>query len=448
MDERPRNDIPPGGYEAAPGAIEGESEFPPSDVESAPPIGSAAPPPARGAAPSPPQWTPPPAPPQQRPPYPQPYPPQYGAPPQQQPPPYQYPPQSYAMPVYGQPQRPPMPPGFPPQPPRRSSAIPIIIGLAVLFFVVVIGVVVLVGSLAGSTKSRSSGMGILGGGRIAVLHIEGILGEGAEYGANTKTLVDQVNSWAENDSIKALVLRINSPGGAVSATQDLAAAIEHFKIAQKGKPRPVIASMGDLAASGGYYSAVSADEIFANSGTLTGSVGVIMNFYNYEGLQEKVGVYPKNVKSGKFKDIGSGSRPMTDEEKALLDEMIGDVFNQFFDAVVVGRTAAVTALLEAQTNSTTITEADIRAHLIQYCDGRVFSGRQALEYGFIDTLGTLDDAIAAAAQKTNLGDNPSTVEAPIKPVGLFGAIGAASNHFNGIVNDASMGAKLEFRYSN
>lgn len=362
------------------------------------------------------------------------------------PPGYQ-PPSQWSPPQQPYPNQPgpygPPPPGYPggarnmQRPQGRNRALPLIIGLVVLVVVVGIGAIGLLGSAFSSGSSTAAAGGSpfsMFGNRIGVLEIEGVLGEGVGYGANTEELVDQVKAWTENDSIKAMVLRINSPGGAVSATQDLVHAINEFR----GTGRPVYASMGDVAASGGYYAATAADEVYANEGTLTGSIGVIMSFYNYEGLLEKIGVYSQAVKSGEFKDMGSGTRQMTEAEQALLDGMVQDVYQQFLDEVVAARAEKVKQLHGLR-------EVDeVREHIAQYADGRIFSGRQAYDYGMVDELGTLEETIEAAANKVGLS-NYSVVHAPVRPKGLFGAIGALSNKAQAIATEQAGTVKLEYR---
>ncbi|MBI5154158.1 signal peptide peptidase SppA [Candidatus Poribacteria bacterium] len=333
------------------------------------------------------------------------------------------PPPAYSgVPYHPQAGPPPMP-GYGPRPPfntpgpptMKRSPLPLIIGLAVLGIMGIGAVLALIGGIG---AAGSSGVSLPFGKKIAVLEVEGVLGEGPTYGADTAWLREQVQKWAEDDSIKGMVVRINSPGGAVSATQDLYQAIEDFRAAGK----PVIASMGDIAASGGFYVAMAADEVYANSGTLTGSVGVIMSFLGYQDLQDKVGLESRVVKSGKYKDIGSGSREMTPEEKALLDEMIRDVFEQFYAVVHDSRYDGARDALARQKNtpSPELTDEDVDTYLRSYCDGRIFSGRQALEYGMVDTLGTLDEAIDAMRKRTGVSDSTGLVHVPVRQRGLFG----------------------------
>lgn len=345
----------------------------------------------------------------------------------------------YPQPGYG---------GYPPPPPKgRNRMLPVIAGLVLLVVVLVgAGGMLLLGSLGSGSGTKATGAGFgFGsfGSKVAVLEIEDVIAEGDGTLANTKVLVNQIDAWRKNSSIKALVLRINSPGGAVSATQDLYSAINRYK-AETGNP--VIASLGDVAASGGYYAAVAADEIWANEGSLTGSIGVIMSFMDYQGLQDKVGIHSRTVKSGEFKDMGSGSRAMTEREKELLGNMITDVYEQFFEAVYEGRKGAVRGLLSADNQtSSTLKESDIRDHLRAYADGRIFSGRQARSMGMIDEIGTLDDAVQHAAKLAKIKGEPSIVRGPARPTGLFGGMGAMMNRFSSITPVGKPGVTVEYR---
>ncbi|MCC6545550.1 signal peptide peptidase SppA [Candidatus Sumerlaeota bacterium] len=396
--------------------------------------------PAPPPPPAPPRAAAPPPPPQGWPPPPQGYipPPQF--PPYQAPPPY-----GYGM----APQQLP-PPGFPPPPRRRNRVLPVIIGVSILACVLIVGIVGIISTLSiGSTGTGTKTTGGLGlfGGKIGVLYVEGVLGEGPEYGANTRVLVDQVRAWQRNNKIKAMVIRVNSPGGAVSATQDLYAAINEFRAGNdKDMARPVYVSMGDVAASGGYYTSLAADEVYANEGTITGSIGVIMSFYDYQGLQSKVGLRSRNVKSGEFKDIGSGSRAMTPAEKEILSSMISDVYEQFLDAVVEGRGNRIRNIL-VPTAPATVEDEVVRAKLRSYADGRVFSGRQAVEYGMVDGIMTLDEVIAHAASKAGLNpEEPVVVRAPVRSQGLFGSLNNIATKMDKTDFGMKEGVKLEYRF--
>lgn len=304
----------------------------------------------------------------------------------------------------------------------------------------------LIGLIGTASMSSGTSSGGFLGDRVAVLEINGVLGEGPGFQADTRRLINQVRAWEKNPRIKAMVLRINSPGGAVSATQDLYHELQNFR----DSGRPIVASLGDIAASGGYYAALAADEIYANEGSLTGSIGVIMNFFNFEGLQETIGIHSRSIKSGKFKDIGSGSRAMTLEERELLGELIDDVYEQFLAAVVEGRRGAVQTLLADMLGKdfADVTAGEIEEHLRKYSDGRIFSGRQAKEYSMIDSVGTLQQAIDRARELAGLPENAGTTTGPPRPTGLFGGLGALSNSLNSLPAIDEIGTvRLEYRFA-
>ncbi len=198
--------------------------------------------------------------------------------------------------------------------------------------------------------------------QVGVVEVEGVI-------VDSKKIIEQLDDFHEDGSIKAIVLRINSPGGGVGPSQEI-----HDEVRRIDADKPVVVSMGSVAASGGYYIAAPARVIFANPGTITGSIGVIMEFTNVQELLEKIGLHSQVVKSGKHKDIGSPVRPMTEEDRALLQALIDDVHTQFVDSVAAGRQ------LEVQKVRT-------------FADGRIFTGRQARELGLVDELGGLEAAI-------------------------------------------------------
>ena len=246
---------------------------------------------------------------------------------------------------------------------------------------VVVGVVGLF-LLAGGSWGRGGGDGgSLFGPKVAIVELEGLIAE-------TDDLVRELRQYRENPSIKAVVIRINSPGGVVGPTQEVYDALRRLREAGK----PVVASLGAVAASGGYYIAVGADRIYANPGSLTGSIGVIMQLANIDALMKKVGVDYVVVKAGAFKDIGNIARPMTPEERRVLQTLLDDVHGQFIDAVAKGRKLP-------------------REQVVQFADGRVFSGTQALSLKMVDALGGLEDAVNAAAKLANL-PTPPAIERP------------------------------------
>jgi len=216
------------------------------------------------------------------------------------------------------------------------------------------------------------------GEKVAVVRIEGPI-------MDSKNTVDEIKSYVKDAAIKALVLRIDSPGGAVAPSQEIYDEVK--KAIQKKK---VVVSMGSVAASGGYYIAAPANRIIANPGTLTGSIGVIMEIPNIEGLMNKIGVKTQVIKSGRHKDIASVFRTMDREEKAILQGVLDDVHEQFIKAIADGRK---------------IPFEEVK----KIADGRIFTGKQALEARLVDELGTLEDAIAAAGKLAGIKGEPEVV---------------------------------------
>ncbi|MFH2204204.1 MAG: signal peptide peptidase SppA [Elusimicrobiota bacterium] len=191
-----------------------------------------------------------------------------------------------------------------------------------------------------------------------------------------------IEKLAKKKEVKAIVISINSPGGSVGAVQELYDTILRVK---KEHKKPVVAHLGDVAASGGYYLAITCDHIVAHPGTLLGSIGVIFSNVNVEGLLTKVGIKSRVIKSGKMKDIGSMSRPMTEEERALMQELIDNAYAQFLGAVVKGRKQPASKIRPL-------------------ADGRIFTGQQALELGLIDSLGDSHAAVMLAAKLGGIKD--------------------------------------------
>ncbi|MFN8552891.1 MAG: signal peptide peptidase SppA [Candidatus Obscuribacterales bacterium] len=187
---------------------------------------------------------------------------------------------------------------------------------------------------------------------------------------STSNVLKAFRKALKNDHVKGILLRINSPGGTVSASQEITGALKAFR--KSG--RPVVVSMGDLTASGGYYVASASDRILAEPGTLTGSIGVIMHLTNFKGLADKLGIQAEVIKTGQFKDIASSYRAMTPEERTILQTLCNDSYDQFVAAVAEGRKMNV---------------ADVR----QIGDGRIYSGRQALKLHLVDQLGGYDESL-------------------------------------------------------
>ncbi|TAL26890.1 MAG: signal peptide peptidase SppA [Nitrospirae bacterium] len=217
------------------------------------------------------------------------------------------------------------------------------------------------------------------GEKVAVVRIEGPI-------MDSKNSVDEIKDYIKDPSVKAIVLRVDSPGGAVAPSQEI-----YEEVKKATAKKKVIVSMGSVAASGGYYISAPADRIIANPGTLTGSIGVIMEIPNIEGLMDKIGVKSEVIKSGRHKDLASVFRKMGKEERAILQGVLDDVHDQFIKAVSEGRK--------------NMQFDDIK----DLADGRVFTGRQALEIGLVDELGSLEDAINVAAKLAGIKGEPEVV---------------------------------------
>lgn len=218
------------------------------------------------------------------------------------------------------------------------------------------------------------------GQKVAVIELNEII-------LNSSDVVRQFKKFRENRSIKAIIFRVDSPGGGVAASQEIYEEVK--KTRESGKP--VVVSMGSVAASGGYYVSCAATRIVANPGTVTGSIGVISQFFHVDDLMKKIGVDVTTYKTGRFKDSGSPFRKPAADEKFLFDQLLGDVYDQFVDVIVEERK------LE-------------KKNVLKYADGRVFTGRQALEYGFVDTLGTFEDAVSIAAELGGIEGKPRVVK--------------------------------------
>jgi len=216
--------------------------------------------------------------------------------------------------------------------------------------------------------------------RIGVVNITGLI-------SDSQHIVNQIKQFGQDKRIQGIVLRIDSPGGSVGPSQEIYD--EVLKTRKGGKT--IYASMGTLAASGGYYIASAAEKIFANPGTLTGSIGVVMAFSNAKGLMEKIGLQPEIIKAGKYKDIGSPARAMTQNEKDLLQSVVADVHQQFIEAVANGRDISI-------------------AEVTKIADGRIFTGRQAYSLDLVDQLGGLQVSIDQLAHKAGIIGTPKIIQ--------------------------------------
>jgi len=299
-----------------------------------------------------------------------------------------------------------------------------------VIIVIALLIVVSLGGLAfrsgGSKKTNQSD-------KIAIIYVEGVImgGRGqsnvfVEQGG-TDQVIKQLHEARDDESVKAVVLRINSPGGSAAASQEVG--VEIKKMRAKGKI--VVTSMGDVAASGGYWLAACTDKIYANSTTMTGSIGVYVPYANWEELYKKVGIYQEKIKSGPHKDILSPERAMTSDERAIIQVMVDDIYNQFVIVVAEGRNMDVAAVRKL-------------------ADGRIYTGNQAKQLGLVDELGNMYDAIDGAAALAGIAGKPEIKEYGNKSPWdmLFGASGQASSLLEKVIvnqakNALNIGAPID-----
>ncbi|NLN61184.1 MAG: signal peptide peptidase SppA [Deltaproteobacteria bacterium] len=237
--------------------------------------------------------------------------------------------------------------------------------------------------LNGLLKSGGGGYALPAGDKVAIVTLEGVI-------TNSDRIIREIEAFAKNDRVKAIVLRIDSPGGSVAPTQEI-----YDAVLEAGKKKKIVASMGSIAASGGYLVACAADQIVANPGTITGSISAVMHFANMEELMRKIGVSTSVVKSGKYKDIGSPAREMTEEEISLLQQLVDDVYDQLLETISVRRKIT-------------------KENLSLLADGRILTGRQAQKAGLVDFLGNQKYAVRLAGQMTGISGDPAVVYPPEK----------------------------------
>lgn len=250
---------------------------------------------------------------------------------------------------------------------------PVILGICLLLLIGIFFLLLMV--LAGSVFEKRT---LTWGERVGVVTIEGVI-------RNSQEISRQLDDYGKDGSIKAVVIRIDSPGGGVTPSQEIHDAVLAVKTKKK-----VVASMGSVAASGGYMIACAADRIVANPGTITGSISAMMHFANVQELLRKIGLKSSVVKSGRFKDIGSPTRPMTEDERALIQSLVDDTYEQFLDIVAKGRR---------------IPMEDLR----RMADGRLFTGKQAQKLGLVDELGDLRHAVRLAGSLSGIEGEPAVV---------------------------------------
>lgn len=251
-----------------------------------------------------------------------------------------------------------------------------------LWIMAIIGALCILSSLFSPEKEITKGE------RVGIVKISGFI-------ADAEEAVAALSSFENDDEVKAVVVRVVSPGGVIAPSQEI-----HDAVKRLAEKKPVVASFGAVAASGGYYLAAPATKIVADSGSITGSIGVIMQFSDYEVLLDKIGMRSRALKSGQFKDAGSPFREMTEADRVVMQGVVDDLFAQFVDAVAQGRKMP-------------------REKVLALADGRIYSGRQAQKAGLVDELGGLREAVSAAGELGGLGDAPPVERWKRKKEGLL-----------------------------
>jgi protease IV len=254
----------------------------------------------------------------------------------------------------------------------------VIVALLIFFFTILF----FIGHYSGGKPGRFAF-----GDKIAIVEIKGAI-------TQSSGIIEELQYYFEDDGVKAIILRIDSPGGGVGPSQEI-----HREIMKIKSKKKVVTSMGSVAASGGYYIACASDLIVANPGTITGSIGVVMQFSNFEELLKKIGIKGVVLKSGEHKDVGSPFREMTPEEKRIMQEVLDNVHQQFIQAVAQGR------------------KLD-QSKVIQIADGRILTGEQAKNLGLVDQMGNLQDTIDITAKLVGIVGKPKVLY-PKKRFSIF-----------------------------
>jgi len=273
---------------------------------------------------------------------------------------------------------PPLPP-----PPRRSRAGTFFIGAFSGCALVFLGVIVLSIVVAASRNNdASSGDWRIAASKVAIVPIEGEI-------VGARETIERIHRYADNRTVKAIVMRINSPGGAIAPTQEI---YEEIRKIRKESGKPIVASIDSVGASGGFYIATACDRIIANPGSITGSIGVILQWMDVKDLLSWARLQPETIKSGALKDAGSPYRELTEQERGYFQRIVTQLHAQFVRAVAEGRSGM-------------LTEAEVKG----LADGRVFTGEEALTLKLIDQLGNLDDAVMTAAKLAGVKGKPATI---------------------------------------
>lgn len=265
---------------------------------------------------------------------------------------------------------------------------PLLIVLIILCIAVVF-LGTLMSLFSGMFRSSSSGFSFSN--KLGVINITGEI-------SDSTTILKQLDDFKKDDSIRAIILRIDSPGGGVGASQEI-----YQEVKKTTRKKKVIVSMGSTAASGGYYIACAGDKIVANPGTITGSIGVIMEFFRVDELTKKIGINLEVIKSGEFKDTGSSFRPLTDRERELMSSVVLNIQDQFINAVADGRKLSIDEVKKI-------------------ADGSIFSGETAMKYKLVDQLGNFQDAVELAAGMSGIEGEPTLVYPKEKSLQLWDII--------------------------
>lgn len=282
-----------------------------------------------------------------------------------------------------------------------------LLALAILFLISVSIASRLMKGEGESTLSHKQGVGLV--------EVKGMI-------IDSKETVRQLRHFLKKDDVRAVVLRVDSPGGVVAPSQEI-----HDEVKRLAAKKKVIVSMGSLAASGGYYISVPATMIYANPGTITASIGVLIKLSNIEALMDKIGIKAHVIKTGRYKDAGSPARPLTDEDKAMFQAVIDSTHGQFVRAVAAGRR---------------LPQEEVR----KIADGRVLSGEQALALKLVDRLGTLQDAIEEAGKQAGISGEPELLLPPKKKVNYLDLLTeGVEEKFDGALNRA-VGRGLQLVY--
>lgn len=252
---------------------------------------------------------------------------------------------------------------------------------------------------------EDSDLGVGGGGKIGVIEVKGPITE-------SKKIVKDIRRFEKKKSVKAILVRIDSPGGAVAPSQEMYQAV--MRAAEK---KPVAASMGSTAASGGYYIAIGADKIYANGGTITGSIGVISQLFNVQGVLDKVDVKVHTVKTGKFKDAGSPFREFEPSDRQYFQDLITDIYDQFVEDVAERRELEL---------------AEVR----ELADGSVYTGRQAKDLALVDEIGTFHDTVEYLKGEVGIEGEASLVYPPKEDMGFLSQLVESAT-------DTALGAAVE-----